>query len=136
MEHREQGLAFELLEREKILVSYQGNDAQPAQWENYLELMGTLTGVASLRFLVYAEGSPPSAALQRRIVGLVRGHSWRVALVSSSAALRFVVSTFALVNRSIRYFTPEQLAGALLHIGCSAQEAIAVERVLHRLRGV
>jgi hypothetical protein len=127
-------MAFELMPREQILVSFQGDAALPEHWDAYISLMSTLTHVETLRFVICAQGSPPSAANQRRIAQLVRGHPWRVALISSSAALRFVVSAFSLVNRSIRYFTPDQVPAALRHIDCTVEEAAAVEQLLERLR--
>jgi hypothetical protein len=134
MDARPTGMTFELMQPEQILVSYQGTDVLPEEWESYLALLSTLTGLESLRFVIFADGSPPSAAHQKRIASLVRGHSWPVALISSSTALRFVVSAFSLVNRSIRYFTPDHIPDALRHIGCSAEEATKVDRLLQRMR--
>jgi hypothetical protein len=45
-------------------------------------------------------------------------------------ALRFVLSAFSLVDRSILYFTPVQLPAALLHIGCTADTSPTVEQAL------
>jgi hypothetical protein len=129
-------MGFELLEREKILISYQGQDVAQAEWDRYIDFMALQKHTLGLRFVVFADGSPPSAANQRRIAEIVRAKSgeWLVALISSSTALRFVVSAFSLVNRSIRFFTPEQLPEALLHIHCTPEEQRAVHEVLQRLR--
>jgi hypothetical protein len=128
-----QGLAFELLAKEKILISYQGPHATPEEWDRYISLMRTLAPTAGVRFLVWVEGPPPSAANQRRIMELVR-RDWPVALVSTSTAMRFVVSTFSLVNRTIRFFSPDQLSDALTHLHCAIPEAAAVHGALDRLR--
>jgi hypothetical protein len=129
----QQGMVFELLSKERILISYQGPHATQEQWDRYISLMQTISGASEMRFLVLVEGSPPSAANQLRIRALVK-REWPVALVSSSIAMRFVVSAFSLVNRSIRFFSPEDLSGALVHIGCSRTEALAVHEALHRLQ--
>jgi hypothetical protein len=128
-----QGMAFEMLAKEKILISYQGGRASPEEWDRYISFMKTITSTPRVRFLVWVEGSPPTAANQRRISELVQ-RDWPVALVSPSTAMRFVVSAFSLVNRSIRFFAPAQLSDALVHIHCTAADAIAVHDALERLR--
>ena len=129
-------MSFELLEREQILVSYQGTAATQEQWDHYLDQLATLREVERVRFLVYADGSPPTPGIQRRIAGIAHGHDkWLVALVSPSTALRFVVSAFKLVNRSIRFFTPAELHDALSHIQCDSDERGAVQNALRRLQG-
>ena len=128
-----QGLVFEFLAKEKILISYQGPDATPEEWDRYIAMMRTISTEPDLRFLVLVEGPPPTAANQRRVSQLIQ-RDWPVALVSSSAAMRFVVSAFSLVNRSIRFFLPAQLSDALVHIHCSTADALAVHDVLERLR--
>lgn len=133
MRQPRQGMVFELLTKEKILISYNGPNATQEQWERYIDSMKTNADTPDLRFLVFVEGPPPSAANQRRIAELVK-REWPVALVSSSTAMRFVVSTFSLVNRSIRYFPPAQLTDALVHIHCTAMEALAVYDAVDRLR--
>jgi hypothetical protein len=128
-----QGMAFELLAKEKILISYQGPHPTPEQWDRYISLMRTISVPAEMRFFVFVEGMPPSAAIQRRISELVNRNS-PVALVSSSTAMRFVVSAFSLVNRSIRIFSPAHVSEALAHIRCSTAEALLVSEVLQRLQ--
>jgi hypothetical protein len=95
--------------------------------------MKTIVGTVELRYLVFVEGSPPTAANQRRIAALVK-REWPVALVSSSNVMRFVVSAFSLVNRSIRFFSPAQLSDALVHIHCTAADALVVHEALARLQ--
>lgn len=126
-------MVFEMLTKEKILISYQGANASAEDWDRYISFMKTIAGTTDLRFLVFVEGAPPSAANQRRIAELVK-REWPVALVSSSTAMRFVVSAFSLVNRSIRFFSPAQLTDALVHIHCSAMDALAVYDAVDRLR--
>jgi hypothetical protein len=129
-----QNLVYEMLQGELILVTVQRDNATPAEWDHYLNFFETLANIKALRMVVYVQGAAPSVANQQRIAKIVRGRDWPCALISSSIALRFVVSTFSLINRNIRYFTPTQVPAALLHIGCTKDTSPAVEQVLDRLR--
>lgn len=118
-----------------ITVVRDGSAVANADWESFLTLLAKATsGTIVTRHLVYVETTAPPAAILRRISDIVRGNTSSVALLSPSAALRFVVSTFSLVNRSIRYFTPEQLTEALVHIHCNAAEQRALRNALARMR--
>src|SRR5262249_21177796 len=108
----EKGLVFELIKPAQILVSYQGEVATDEDWDRYVLFMSSLRSVPKLRFLVWADGSPPKPEVLRRLLEIVRGREWQVAMVSSSPALRFVVSVCSLVNRSIRNFVPSDLGDA------------------------
>jgi hypothetical protein len=134
MSGAQRGLVFELLQPSQILLSFQGDAVSDDEWDRYIHFMSSLTQLPALRILVCVEGSPPSAANQRRISEVVRGRAWKVALVSSSTALRFVVSAFSLINRTIRYFPPEELQRALDHIDCSPDERREVALALERLK--
>lgn len=128
------GLAFELLERERVLVSYAGpNATQPDVWEPYLALMEAKIS-SSLRFLVFQEGSMPSVRDQQRLGALSRPHSPRVALVSTSLSLRFAVSAFSLINKRIKFFTPDELPQAFAHLDLRPWEQPAVLACVERLK--
>lgn len=129
----QQGFVFEYLRSARLLVSYQGSTETALEWERYLAFLGTVSRDA-MRFMVYVDGAAPSPAHLQRLAGLVRGHQVTAALVSPSLALRFAVSAFTLVTRSIRYFTPEQLLDALAHIRCSEAESRLVQEALQRLQ--
>jgi len=133
MSEEGRGLTFEMLRKERILLSYQRGEARQADWDSYIDFMRSLTGISDLRFLIYHDGPAPAPRDQKRIAEVARGRSWKVALVSPSAALRFVVSAFSLVNRSIRFFTPGELDAALEHIGCTATEKEAVRAAMERI---
>ncbi len=126
-------MAFEYLSKEKILLSFNGPNTTADQWDRYIAQMQSISKVPNPRFLVLVEGPPPSPAVQRRIAEHVQRDA-RVALVSSSTALRFVVSAFSLVNRTIKYFSPAQLPAALAHLDCSELDAQVVYGALERLQ--
>jgi len=124
---------FDFLSKERVFISVQGSEATVDEWNALIEGMRNVRSVPDLRYLVRVEGSPPSPVFQARIADVVRGQKCRVALMSSSAAMRFVVSTFSLVNKTIRYFSPDQLREALAHLGCTPLEQVAVQEAFDRL---
>lgn len=133
------GLAYDVLDHERAMISVvrNGSVVSDDDWESYLKVLRNVTsGALVTRHVVYVETTAPPAAILRRISEIVRGKASSVALISPSAALRFVVSTFSLVNRSIRYFTPLQLTEALVHIGCDATQQLALRDALARLREI
>ncbi len=131
----QRGLVFELLAKEKILVSYQDDATTHEEWDRYIMFMSTLRREPMLRFLVYAAGGAPTTGDQRRVIEIVKGHEWPVAIVTTSAALSFVASVFSFVNKKIRPFAPSALPSALQHLQCTAAEKEAAEAALVRLSG-
>ncbi|MET0343755.1 MAG: hypothetical protein ABW252_22265 [Polyangiales bacterium] len=130
------GLAFELLERERVVVSYAGPHAnRQDEWDRYIELMQARTD-ASMRFLVLHDGSAPTVRDQQRIGSIARPHRPLVALVSSSNALRFVASAFSLINRRIRFFAPDDMDAALSHLELRDWEKQSVLECVDRLKAM
>ena len=129
-----EGLVYEFFPAELLCVSYTGQEPDAGDWDGYFALLSARTA-DRMRFVVYVDGPAPSRAIQARISDAARDRPWRVVLLSSSMALRFVVSVFSFVNRTIRFFPPEELRAALDHLECSAREVLLVERALARFRG-
>jgi hypothetical protein len=126
---------FTLIAGSRIVVSYQGTlPAHAQEIQKYGELIAELADQADVRCLWYTEGPRPTRDEQERLSGTVPKHQWRVALVSSSLEMRFVASAFCLVNRNLKYFTPEDLPLALRHMECTLQEQSAVQLVLAKLK--
>lgn len=128
------GLVWEWLSEETILISFYDDDATEAQWQDYYAALARLGSEPSVRCLVYSATAPPRSALEG-IVRAVRGKTWLVSIVSESAAVRFAASTFALVVRTVRFFTPDEMSSACEHLGCTPAEQAKVRQALKRLRG-
>jgi hypothetical protein len=127
------GLVWEVLREDAIVVVYYGDHASDATWQSYYAMLESFGPSDTPRFLGYAESAPPRAVLETLVV-LLRGKQWKASLVSPSSAMRFAASTFALIIRNFRFFPPEDLTGALDHLGCSAGEKLKVRDTLRRLR--
>jgi len=129
------GFVWEVLQEERMLVSYSDGPGSEQQWHDYLVTLNRLQAEQSqaLRILAYAADAPPRAALDG-IMSAARGKSWRVALISPSTAVRFVASTFSFVIRTLRFFAPDELAAAFSHLGCDETERRKAGEALARLR--
>jgi hypothetical protein len=136
MSARQPGLAWEMLQAEQILVSYYGGEAEHNRWDEYLAMLRSLHGELHLRCLVDVRREQPPLARIERLLNVVQGKPWRVAMLSASTAMRFVASSFSLVVRNVRLFAPEELDAALDHIQCSAAEKPRVGECLTRLRAL
>jgi hypothetical protein len=127
-------LVFEWLSAERVMVMYAGpHGADDTEWDAYLQLRRNLEGTAPGRILVYSEGGRPTREQQQRLVD-VEHDQWPIAVVSPSAAVRFVVSVFSLEIPSIRLFTPEQLDEACAYLGCNGTDTAAVHAALERAK--
>jgi hypothetical protein len=104
------------------------------RWDDCVRLLNELRRQPHTRFLVYQQQQPPLSAVTR-LTEAVRGGRWRVSMVSPSAAMRFVASSFSLIVKDVRFFAPEALDAALNHLNCTAAEKGRVTACLERLRG-
>ena len=128
------GCVWEML-GDALVVTYSGEGATPEQWQAYMKMVRAVKERGVVRFLIYADVSPPTHVLAD-IASVARGQPWIVSLISPSTAVRFAASTFSFVTKGFRFFVPEKVADALAHLGCD----VALQRqgleVLDRLRGV
>ncbi|HTU60943.1 MAG TPA: hypothetical protein VMF89_20965, partial [Polyangiales bacterium] len=115
-------------------ISYCDDASTLEQWSGYLRMMHSMKG-RSARHLVYAAASPPAEVLTQ-IAGAARGQPWTVALLSPSTAVRFAASTFAMIVRGFRFFPPDRMREALLHLQCDEAEQAEARRALARCRGI
>jgi hypothetical protein len=97
-------------------------------------MMSSMRGRSTARFLVYV-GVVPSREVLGNLASTARGQPWHVALLSPSTAVRFAATTFALMVKGFRFFTPERLKDALVHLHCDEGEQQRVMKSLERVRG-
>lgn len=128
------GCVWEVLSRESLIVTYCDDTASPAQWSAYLRMMHGLKG-RGVRHLIYCVAAPAPEILTQ-IASVARGQPWQVSLISPSTAVRFAGSTFSMIVRGFRFFTPDRIHDALQHLQCNAAEQEVAQRALARCRGV
>lgn len=134
---RRRTFAFEVIEDLELLVSYQGpTSPSDGEWATYLQVLERLHRVPSrYRYLTISEGGHPSGAQQARVKAVTHGRTPPVAVVSTSVAIRFVVSLLALFNHRVKCFGPEQTDRAFEHIGIGHTDQARVRACIAKLKG-
>lgn len=126
-------LVFEWLSAERMMVMYHGvHEADDVEWDACLDALRTLQS-GPVRILVSTQGGRPTRDQQQRLIEIEKS-DWKVAVVSPSTAVRFVVSVFALELPSIRLFAPEHLDEACAYLGCTLDEVAVVRGALERAK--
>jgi hypothetical protein len=104
------------------------------EWDEFLDTLrtkgGSHGGPPAFRILVVTEGGGPNLPQRKRLQVALAGRSFRVAVVTSSVAARFLVSAIALLNRDIRSFARDELDKAYRHLGMNASEIALTERTI------
>jgi len=126
-------LEFEVLTDLGIFVVYHsgGAPSQPA-WEAFIARLRSSGG--EMRCLVYTEGWYPTRAQASQITQARRGKQPTIAVLSTATSVQFAVSVFALVNRRMRFFKPEELDQAFVHLGLQPSAGARVREALARLQ--
>jgi len=128
-------LAFEVHDEMSLIVLKHGSGApSEEEWKRYLDAWGPVAHrLEQIRILVLTDGGRPLRDQQTQLNTILGGRSVRTAVVSSSMAVRFVISVFALMNPGIRGFASSHLAEALEYLGLNPIEFSFAESVVRRL---
>jgi hypothetical protein len=131
-------LEFEFLAGLHLMIVCQQEKASTdAEWDVYLAALAGPSRANRLRCIVVTDGAHPTRAQRERMSATVEGKPTRVAVISPATGMRFVVSVFALVNRNIRSFSPDEYDAAFSHVGLAPTEyasvRVAIERVHQKL---
>ncbi len=84
------------------------------EWDECLDLLAR--DVDDVRVLVITDGGGPSPAQRKRLEQTLAGKPVKVAVVSESVKVRFIVSTVALLTANIKSFTLVEYTQALQHL--------------------
>ena len=122
---------FEFLAELELIILYQ-TDKTPLddEWDTYLAALEHGAKAERFRSLVVTDGGYPNRAQRARMMSKVRERPTRVAVISSAASVRFVVSAIALINPNIKAYSEKEYPGAFEHLQLSpAQGAVALASV-------
>jgi len=105
------------------------------EWDYCLDMLGGFAAnFFEVKVLVVTEGGGPSMSQRARLSGVARGHPLRVAVVSESMKVRFIVSSVALFLRDISSFRQSEVYQAYEHLRMSPPEQSAADRNLGEMR--
>lgn len=113
-----------------------------AGWQTYVDACLAAAALhagdfAKVRQLVFTDGGGPNGAQRQRVVDAVdplrNSKEGRVAVVSSSVAVRGIVTVFNWFNFSVRAFAPTKLGEAIGFLGITNTEAERVRQAADRM---
>ena len=114
-----------------MLVAHTKKSPEPATWSAMCEAVeGTLQRVPELKTKVFTDSGGPSSAQREQLARATEGKKYRVSVVSTAPGVRFIVSSMALFNPTIRSFQPRDWQQSLSHLGVSASETRRIEHAI------
>jgi hypothetical protein len=128
-------LAFEVHDELSLIVLKHGLLAPSVrEWNGYLDAFRPISHrLEQMRILVLTDGGRPQRQQQAQLNTIVGGRTVQTAVVSSSMAVRFVISVFALLNPGIRGFASFHLDDAFDHLALKPRERAAAASIVLRL---
>jgi hypothetical protein len=125
-------MAIQVIDRLFIVVYGTANPSDE-EWVAYLKLVQH-HGIDRTMQLIFTDGGGPSATQRRYLNGLLNGRTVPVAVVSSSATVRGIVTALSWFNRRIKAFSPTALREALAHLEIPVSRMDLIQREAARLR--
>jgi hypothetical protein len=119
-------IARTLITREvgDLIISRQNKETpEDRDWDEFLEaIIRNRSRSAKMKILVITDGGGPSVDQRKRLQEALKGHTFRVAVVTDSVKVRFIVSSIALLNRDISTFSMADMARACEYVGLNTQD--------------
>jgi hypothetical protein len=124
-------IAYEVIDRLFIVV-YGVKDPSDEEWEAYLKLVQR-HGIDRTMQLIFTEGGGPTAQQRRYLENILNGRAVPVAVITTSPAIRVMVTAMSWLNRKIRAFPPTGLADALAYLEVPQSRMELIEREMAKL---
>jgi hypothetical protein len=102
-----------------------------AEWDDFLSvLVANRSSFPTLKILVLTEGGGPTTTQRKRLETALGGQTVRVAVVTDSIKVRFIVSSVALLNRHISTFSRAEFERACEYLELHSSEQRLAKQVL------
>ena len=132
--------AFQLVRGVGIAV-HNATNPNKEEWDDYLAMSGAgMKAVGDLsRFkqLVFTDGGGPNAAQRKASVEIGKPYGdtndIRVAVVSSSMAVRGIVTAFNWIGAPLRSYGAHQVGDAFAYLGIKGDDAVAICDAVEKL---
>jgi hypothetical protein len=122
---------------EEHLLVVRENSLAPTEddWAAFLrQLQALRPRIDQMRAIVFTDGGGPSTEQRRRLSQVIGDAPIRTAVITDRAAIRFVISSIALFNKTIRTFGWAQVYEAYSWLGLGRGDERTVERALREMR--
>ena len=120
---------------DRLLVLRQ--NAKPASetdWSNFLrELVRLRPRFAEMAALVVTDGGGPTVDQRKQLTKVMNGATIQTAVVTDALSVRFVVSSVALFNKTIRTFSRSELPLAYAWLKLPKSDIAKMERMIAEL---
>jgi hypothetical protein len=114
-----------------MMIIHTKTNPDAATWSAACRAMGEgLNRDPRVGTLVMTDGAGPSGAQREELALATQRKKYRVSVVSSAPAVRFIVSSIALFNPKIQTFLPADFRKGLQHLGVDIAELRTVERAI------
>ena len=114
-----------------MLVAHTKKGPEPATWSAMCKAIDdALQRATELKTIVFTDSGGPSSAQREELNRVTAGKNYRVSVVSTAPGVRFIVSSMALFNPTIRSFQPSDWQQSLSHLGVNPREARKVEQAI------
>ena len=110
-----------------LLLLRQGPETpRDEEWDETLKLLSlNPSDLERMKVLVVTDGGGPTPDQRKRLDRAMGGKPIRVAVVSESVKVRFIVSSVALLTSNIQSFRVGEMEAAFKHLGLSQPERTA-----------
>lgn len=115
------------------LIVLRENSSTPTDrdWDEFLEILAVnRPDFPRIKILVKTDGGGPNAEQRKRLSVALGGVPVRVAVVTDSIKVRFIVSSIALLNSEIATFSNKEIVEAYQHLSLSVREQKLVEAAI------
>jgi len=124
-------IAYEVIDRLFIVV-YGAKDPTDEEWEAYIKLVQR-HGIDRTMQLIFTEGGGPTAPQRRYLENILNGRAVPVAVMTSSPAIRVMVTAMSWLNKKIRAFPMTGIADALAYLEIPRSRMELIEREMLKL---
>jgi hypothetical protein len=114
-----------------MLVAHTKEKPEPATWSAMCRAVDeTLRRAPELKTIVFTDGGGPTGAQREELARASTGKKYRVSVVSTAPGVRFIVSSMALFNPTIKSFQPNDWQNSLVHVGVAPTDAQKVKQAI------
>jgi hypothetical protein len=116
-------LEFRTVGASMIVLRENKNTPRDDDWDAFLHVLASnRENFPRHKILVFTDGGGPNREQRKRLEAALGGKLVRVAVVSESVKVRFIVSSIALLNRDICTFSPREISEAYRHLDMNSIE--------------
>lgn len=137
MQPRKKTLAFRSITDTMLVLRENKDTPRDEDWDAFLEVLSkNRPNFDKFKILVMTEGGGPNQDQRKRLEVALGGRPVRVAVVTDSVKVRFIVSSIALLNREIRTYSNREIEEAYQHLNMTELERRKVDDAIREMNQI